>query len=134
VILVDTSAWVALLRKRNDPAVFLLRRLLVEGRTCIAPVIVQELLQGARGPAELARLRARFLALPLLSATPVTHAEAGALYARCRWRGITVRSPHDCLIASLAIEHATPLLAMDRDFEVIATVEPRLVLETPTHS
>jgi predicted nucleic acid-binding protein len=56
-----------------------------------------------------------------------TYADAGSLYARCRWRGYTPRSPHDCLIAQLAIEHRAPLLHDDRDFEPIAQIEPRLV-------
>jgi predicted nucleic acid-binding protein len=41
----------------------------------------------------------------------------------------TPRSPHDCLIACIAIEHGTPLLHDDKDFEAIARVEPRLLLE-----
>ncbi len=39
---------------------------------------------------------------------------------------VTVRSPHDCLIAQIAIEHEVPLLQDDADFERIARVEPRL--------
>lgn len=97
----------------------------------VAPVIVQELLQGARGPAELARLQERFLALPILPATTSTYVAAGALYARCRWRGDTVRSPHDCLIAATAIAHDVPLLTLDRDFAAIARVEPQLRLVDP---
>lgn len=50
------------------------------------------------------------------------------LFARCRWQGITPRSPHDCLIACLAVQHATPLLHDDRDFEQLALVESALVL------
>ncbi len=52
------------------------------------------------------------------------------LYARCRWKGITPRSPHDSLIAQLAIEHRPPLLQDDRDFKQIARVEPALTLLT----
>jgi len=76
------------------------------------------------------RLRDHFLALPTLAPRNVakTHAEAGALYARCRWAGITPRSPHDCLIAQTAIEYRMPLLHDDRDFERIAQVEPQLLL------
>jgi len=50
------------------------------------------------------------------------------LYARCRWKGITPRSPHDCLIAQLAIENDVELLQDDRDFRLIARVEPALRL------
>ena len=50
------------------------------------------------------------------------------LYARCRWQGITIRSPNDCLIAACAVEAGEPLLHADRDFERIAAIEPRLRL------
>lgn len=129
--LVDTSVWVELLRGRDTPATRLLRWLLVEDTTLVAPVIVQEILQGARGEPELTRLRTHFTALPWVEATLSTHAQAGALYARARWQGITIRSPHDCLIAVLAVEHGVPLLTVDREFETVARVEPRLVLADP---
>ena len=91
-------------------------------------MILQEILQGAASPPALRTLRRRFGALPLLEpeAGGGTYAEAGALHARCRGAGITPRSPHDCLIAQLAIEHGVALLHDDRDFVRIAEVEPRL--------
>ena len=97
----------------------------------MAPVIVQELLQGARNETELRRLRAEFMGQPMWIPTRETHARAGELYARCRWQGITIRSPHDCLIAALAIEHNDWLLQEDRDFARLATVEPALRLWRP---
>ncbi|MBU6417651.1 MAG: hypothetical protein KJS83_10840, partial [Xanthomonadaceae bacterium] len=56
------------------------------------------------------------------------HEAAAKLYARCRWAGITPRNGHDCVIAQTAIEHEVMLLASDRDFDAIASVEPRLHL------
>lgn len=108
----------------------MLERLLGLGEAAVAPVIVQEILQGASSPDSLARLRTHFLALPLLEprSNGHTHANAGELYARCRWAGTTPRSPHDCLIAQLAVEHGVALLHDDRDFEAIARVEKRLQL------
>jgi len=107
-----------------------LRQLLDEGEACLAAVILQELLQGAASTRAAARLRSRFGALPLLELRPsgATHAAAGLLYARCRWQGVTPRSPHDCLIAQQAVEHEVPLLHDDRDFDRIAAVERRLRL------
>ncbi|MHB8248717.1 MAG: type II toxin-antitoxin system VapC family toxin [Acidithiobacillus sp.] len=89
-------------------------------------VIVQEILQGAADPQKLEILRAHFISLPQLAPSLETHVNASTLYARCRWRGITIRSPHDCLIAQTAIEHGVPLLQDDVDFERIALVEPQL--------
>lgn len=126
MVLVDTAVWIDWLRGRASPATARLDALLDEGDACIAPVILQELLQGARSPRALAELRRRFGARPMLEPAPggTTHAEAGALYVRCRWAGVTPRSPHDCLIARLAVEYELPLLHDDRHFEAIAGVEP----------
>ncbi len=128
MILVDTSVWIDWLHAGSRPATALLDRLIDEVDIVSTPVVLQELLQGARGPEHLLELRAHFAQLPQLLPTPGTYAEAGALYARCRWSGITVRSPHDCLIARIAIEGAVPLLQDDRDFGLIARVEPLLRL------
>lgn len=126
--LVDTSVWIDWLRRGNRPASLALDRLIDEGEVVIAPVVLQELLQGAKGAMQLAELRRYFQPLPMLQPSTATYAEAGALYARCRWAGVTPRSPHDCLIAQLAVENSVPLLHDDRDFEAIAGVEARLVL------
>jgi hypothetical protein len=130
VILRDSAVWIDLLRGQRSAPVAMLERLLELGEAAVTPVIVQELLRGASSPSSLARLRTHFLALPLLEPKPgaVTHADAGELYARSRWAGITPHSPHDCLIASLAVQHGVPLLHDDKDFEAIASVEHRLVL------
>lgn len=129
MVLVDTTVWVDWLRARSTPATGALDALLDEGEAILAPVILQELLQGAASPRALRALHRQFVVLPMLSPRPgsATYAAAGALYARCRWNGYTPRSPHDCLIAQLAIEHQVPLLHDDGDFQHIAQVEPRLV-------
>jgi len=130
VTLVDSTVWIDLLRAAGGRPVALLRELLDKGEAAVAPVIVQEILQGAASPESLERLREHFLALPMLipASLAATYAAAGALYARCRWQGITPRSPHDCLIAQLALEHGVALLHDDRGFEQIARVEPALIL------
>ena len=130
MVLVDATVWIDLLRGEASSAVTRLRALLAAGEAAVAPVIVQEVLQGASSPESLARLRAHFMALSMLDPRSggATHADAGELYARCRWKGVTPRSPHDCLIAQIALEHEVPLLHDDRDFEAIASVEPRLLL------
>lgn len=126
--LVDTSVWIDWLRKGNRPSTMLLDRLIDEGNIVLAAVALQELLQGARGAEQLAELRTHFNGLPVFLPSRRTYEDAGALYARCRWAGITPRSPHDCLIAQTAVEYNVPLLHDDRDFELLATVEPKLIL------
>lgn len=130
MVLVDTTVWIDWLRTLETKPASELDRLLEEGEAALAPIILQELLQGAASPRALRTLRGQFEALPMLIPRPgaATYGDAGALYARCRWAGYTPRSPHDCLIAQLAIEHRVPLLHDDRDFKHIAEVEAKLIL------
>ena len=131
--LVDSSVWIDFLRGLRSPEVDRLQELLRDGELVLAAVIVQELLQGARSEAALSTLRQRLLELPLLTSSTQAHIAAGELYARCRWQGITPRSPHDCLIATLAVAHEVELLAADRDFEAIEPVLPSLRLVRIDH-
>lgn len=111
-------------------AVARLRKLLELGEAAASPVIAQEVLQGAKNPQAFSKLDNYFTGIPLLGTERVVelHTSAAELYARARWRAITPRSPHDCLIAVTAIEEDVPLLHDDRDFELLATIEPRLKL------
>jgi predicted nucleic acid-binding protein len=130
VILVDSTVWIDLLRNCETVPVSRLRKLLDAGEATVAPVIVQELLQGATDAAGFAKLQRYFTAIPM-SGTDNSlelHVAAGRLYARARWQGVTPRRPHDCLIAATAVDKCMPLLHDDRDFEHLALVEPKLNL------
>lgn len=131
MILVDSTVWIDLLRKKEGQHVERLKELLAFHNAAIAPVIFQEILQGAKSPEDFARLRDYFITLPFLNSfDPVlTYEKAGELFARCRWKGITPRSPHDCLIAQIAIEHEVALLHDDRDFLAISSIEPKLQID-----
>ena len=119
-----------MLRNRKTTPVARLRKLLELGEAAASPVIAQEVLQGATNPQAFGKLRKYFTGIPLLGTHRMVdlHIAAAELYARARWRGITPRSPHDCLIAVTAIEEDVPLLHDDSDFEHLATVELRLKL------
>ena len=94
----------------------------------LAPPILQEVLQGADSPERFARWDRILGELPMLVEPDArTAARAAAhLYARCRWAGVTPRSGDDCLIAVHAIDGRMPLLHHDRDFVLIAGIEPKL--------
>ncbi len=130
MILVDSTVWIDLLRSSETIPVGILRKLLDAGEATVAPVIVQELLQGATDAGGFTKLRRYFTAIPMLGAgnSLELHVAAGRLYARARWQGVTPRSPHDCLIAATAVHNRIPLLHDDPDFEHIALVEPKLIL------
>lgn len=133
MVLVDSSVWIDLLRARETRATNALRELVADDEAALAPVIYQEILQGAASRKGFNRLRAYFRTLPfLMPQHPVdTYATAAELYLRCRQRGITPRSPHDCLIARIAVEHRAALLHDDRDYRTLARAEPALRFHLP---
>ena len=130
MVLVDSTVWIDLLRKAQSVPVARLRKLLELGEAAAAPVIAQEVLQGAVNPTAFAKLRRYFTGIPMIGTRRVIdlHIAAADLYARARWRGITPRSPNDCLIAVTAVEEGVVLLHDDRDFEELASVEATLKL------
>lgn len=46
--------------------------------------------------------------------------DAATIYRELRWRGVTIRSQIDALIAAVAIRLDVPVLHRDRDYEQIA--------------
>ena len=130
-MIADSSAWIEFLRATGSPQHLRLKRALARGqRVFMLDVVYQEVLQGAGGVAQFIQLQT-LLDNATTWTSPdsrETARQAAMLYARCRWRGITIRSPNDCLIAACAVEAGEPLLHADRDFERIAAIEPRLRL------
>lgn len=129
-MVVDTSAWVEYLRATGSPAdAALTNAVRASDDTGVPDVVRLELLAGAGTDVQvrdLQRLLGRFHAMP--AASPADHETAAALYRAARRTGATVRSLLDCLVAAAALRTDSPLLARDRDFEVIARVSPlRLV-------
>jgi predicted nucleic acid-binding protein len=130
-MLVDSSVWIAYLRGDNLIEVEMLTEALEHGAPVwLAPPILQEVLQGADGPERFTRWDRVLGDLPMVIAPDAREAgrNAAHLYARCRWAGVTPRSPNDCLIAVHAILGRMPLLHHDRDFVLISGVEPKLTL------
>lgn len=130
-MLVDSSVWVNYLRGQRDPrTLFLLESLRSEQKIWMVPAILQEVLQGAGNELQFMAWSRQFQNFPWLDETDprLLAREAAHLYARCRWAGVTPRSPNDCLIAQYAIRFDVPILHNDQDFPRIAKVEPKLKL------
>ena len=130
-MLVDSSVWIAYLRGDNLHEVALLTEALENGQPVwLTATILQEVLQGADSPDRFTRWDRVLGELPLVNSpdTRTAARSAALLYARCRWAGVTPRSANDCLIAAHAIFARIPLLHLDRDFDLIAGVEPKLIL------
>ena len=105
------------------------RALSAEDELGVVDVVRMELLAGAGSGEQVvtvSRLLARGIALPTLSRGD--HEYAASLYRAARRSGETVRSMIDCLVTAVAVRLDAPVLARDRDFEVLRQVCPlRLV-------
>lgn len=126
MIIVDTSAWVEFLRGTGSQANLALRTTLADGETVgVVDVVRLELLAGAGDDAQLVTV-SRLLALgvPIAPLSPCDHDDAAALHRAARRAGHTVRSLIDCIVAAVALRLQVPVLARDRDFEVLAAVSP----------
>ena len=123
MILVDTSVWIEVFRRRKplDLAALVDFDDVV---TCLP--VIQEVLQGFGDESAFRLARESMLALPLVEAaleTPL-FLEAVELYRRARRTGLTVRSSTDCLIAACALRHDLEVLHRDRDFPALAKISP----------
>ena len=123
MILVDTSIWIAVFRRKNpyrieDAIEF------DEIITCLP--VIQEILQGFREERAYRTARDAMLALPIVE-SPLEESlflEAAELYRSARRRGLPIRSSVDCLIAACALRHNVPVLHRDRDYTVLCEVSP----------
>lgn len=121
MILVDTTVWIDFFGGRSVPHVTLLQEFLETGEdVCICGIILAEVLQGIRSDSDYKKTKEYFEDLVYLPMRRETYAQAAELYRSPRKKGVTIRKPVDCLIASIAIERNLPLLHNDADFRLIA--------------
>ena len=122
-LFVDTSVWSLAFRRDADvdaPAVARLRDALEVGEGVFTTgLVLQELLQGFRGPKAGDAIIDRFAALPLLVPDRVDHVEAAELRNVWRRNGVQVGTI-DALLARLCRRHELSMLTTDRDFEQMA--------------
>jgi len=121
MILVDTSAWIEILRG-NRRQEFARATAGDEVVTCLP--VIQEVRQGiddndAYHVAAAAFADIRTLEEPL---TREVFESAIQLYRNARRSAVTVRSSVDCLIAVCAMRNSAVLLHSDRDFDHLARV------------
>ena len=97
-----------------------LRAALAGGETVhTTGIILQELVQGCRGPSAKAAIVDRFAALPLVVSSRTDHIDAAELRNHCRRNGVQVGTV-DALLAQLCVRYDLMMLSTDRDFEQIA--------------
>ncbi len=118
-ILVDTSVWSLALRRDSPPdcqAVSRLKAALKDGENVLTTgLILQELLQGFKGPKVRRRIIEYFAPLPLILPERRDHIDAADLKVKLRQKGIQAGTI-DALLAQLCLRHGLSLLSTDRDF------------------
>ena len=135
MVLVDTSVWVDVFRDTTGDEGNALKAVIGEDDIVLTRFNQLELLQGAREEREWSLLISYLDNQEYLEARAETWRNAARIFFELRRRGRTVRSPIDCCIAQLALEHDALVVHRDRDFETIAVVrglrqqrlEPRTV-------
>lgn len=126
-LVVDTSVWIDFFGGRTIP---LLEDALAIGTVVLPPVVVAELVSGARRPSDLDAL-VDLLADLEIHETPREHwVRVGELRRRLIEKGHAISTP-DAHVAQCALDRDAPLLAADRAFVRIARQVPlRLVDDT----
>lgn len=82
-----------------------------------------EILQGIKDEKQFVLVKNYLSAFPLAKVRePYTYINAAKIYRKCKRKGVTIRSPIDCLIAQIAIENDLSILHRDRDYDNISKV------------
>lgn len=125
-LVVDTSVWIDFFNGRPAPA---LEHGLEVGVVVLPPVVVAELVSGARQPRHRAAI-VELVADLAVHETPIDHwVRVGDLRRRLSEKGIAVSTP-DAHVAQCAIDLDAMLLSRDAVFQRIAGVAPlRLATE-----
>jgi len=120
-ILVDTTVWIDFFNKREGAIqADTLNKIIEEDEynICICPIIYQEILQGIKEEKTFEEIKTILQSIYMVNTPILTVADhAVDLYRSLRKKGITIRKPYDCLIASYAILEDLYLLHNDVDFK-----------------
>ena len=134
-LFVDTSVWsLALRRDAADERGAEVERLagaLVSGEAVFTTeLVLQEHLQGFRGPKDRQVVVERFAPLPLIVPDREDHVAAAELRNECHRRGIQAGTI-DVLLAQMCIRHELSMLTTDADFTRIARHSALVVWRAP---
>lgn len=128
MILIDTSVWIPFFSNTASPAAdFIENTLRHREIVCINAVVEMEILQGIRDDSQFKTIKtylADFQYFPHLGKQYFDLSVE--IFRNCRKRGMTIRRSLDCLIASNAIIDGLQIAHLDRDFEMIKKVYPKL--------
>lgn len=123
----DTSVWSLALRRTDPPAVpevAALGEALEQGDLVFTTgLVLQELLQGFRGPKARDAIIHRFASLPFLVPERSDYIEAAEVRNECRRGGVQIGTI-DALLAGLCLSHGLTILTTDNNFHRIADILP----------
>lgn len=126
-LFVDTSVWSLALRRDDDshaPEVARLREALQSREPLVTTgLVLQELLQGFRGPKAHNAIVERFASLPTIVPDRDDHLAAAEIRNTCRRKGVQLGTI-DALLIQLCIRHELTMLTADRDYEHAARHVP----------
>ena len=122
MILFDTSIWIDYLNARPTPKASKLESYFKNNyRVFITPTIIQEVLQGISDQKRFDKVQQILINQNVLLMKSVDAAiKAAQLYSFLRQKGVTIRKPNDCLIASYALHFDVEICHNDSDFDLIA--------------
>ncbi len=125
MILIDTTVWIDWFAGHDTKQVARLTKAIEDREDlCICGVVLTEVLQGIKNEANYSRTKSIMLDLIYLPMGQETYIEAATIYRTLRSKGITIRKPIDCMIASTCLEHDSRLLHNDKDFTQIKSEFP----------
>ena len=121
-IIFDTSVWIELIQKQKTPRAQLLRDYIEDNKPIwLTPTILQEVLQGTKNAQQFVKFKSLLSGFNCLMMNPIEAAiEAAQLYSSLRQKGVTIRKPNDCLIATYALHFEIEICHNDSDFDLIA--------------
>ena len=123
LILADTSVWIPFLHGSGVQFQERLVPLIMADRLATTPVIIMEILVGAKSEKEYDKLSKDLAALRCFDVSAKLWQRAAKLGYTLRSKGISVPLT-DTLIAAVSVENNALLLHNDRHYEMIATLTP----------
>jgi len=124
MVLIDTSVWVDLFRDTSGSTRQKMVEVVGDHEVVLSRFQQLELLQGCRDEHEWSLLGSYLDTQEYLEMELSSWSDAARTFFDLRRMGLTVRSPIDCCIAQIALDHDLLLVHRDHDFETLSRIRP----------
>jgi len=130
MLIADTSVWIDFLTGSESSQGRRMRQAISDQEVIVVDPILLEIMSGARSD-NVARTQ-RLIEAQIHEALfpKLDWLDAAAIYRELRWRGVTIRSQIDALIAAVAIRLDVPVLHRDRDYTQISRHTALRIVDT----